>query len=82
MLNRTHLSELRNHNDWMALKKFSKNLDAEAVHPLHWQRLLQACLDPMTKFMDGHLLLQLLALLLQLLVPGLALPATGGGSEA
>ena len=58
-LNRTHLAELRSHNSWMSLK-FSKNVNAQIVHPLHWQRLLQDCLDPKTNFMDGHLLHQLL----------------------
>ena len=44
----------------MEPKKFSKHLDAEVMHPVHWQRLIQDCLDAKTNFMDGHLLHQML----------------------
>ena len=60
ILSHTHLAEPRSHNSWIELKKFSKNVNAQVVHPVLWQRLLQDCLDPKTNFMDAHLLHQLL----------------------
>ena len=59
-LSHTHLAKLWSHNSWMEPKKFSKHLDAEVMHPVHWQRLIQDCLDAKTNFMDGHLLHQML----------------------